>query len=147
MQATHYLQQFGITEAESKVRILNCNPESTGSTPNMEWVDPSQLPKLTFADHSFNLALCSKVLFMDLTRSEAFQLESLIELTRVAGEVRVFPIVNDNGHPSVYLGPVLQALQEKGFGVELREIKADPNTRKAAEKGALLRVWNPSCAL
>ena len=52
------------------------------------------LPELPFASKSFDLALCSHLLFTWATHlDEQWHFDALIELCRVAEEVRVFPLV------------------------------------------------------
>jgi hypothetical protein len=52
----------------------------------------SELPTLPFPDDSFDLALCSHLLFLYSQQlDEEFHHSSLLELCRVAKEVRVFP--------------------------------------------------------
>ena len=60
-----------------------------------------ELPRLPFAEQSFQLALCSHFLFLYTNQlSEAFHVESVLELCRAAGEVRIFPLVSLDGGPS-----------------------------------------------
>ena len=74
------------------------------------------LPSLQFADGSFELALCSHFLFLysDVFSFE-FHLESILEMSRIAGEVRIFPLLDMSAQPSAHLKPVLQALRDFGF--------------------------------
>jgi hypothetical protein len=74
------------------------------------------LPSLQFTDGSFELALCSHFLFLysDVFSFE-FHLKSILEMTRVAGEVRIFPLLDMSAQPSAHLQPVLQALRDLGF--------------------------------
>src|SRR5436309_11651524 len=59
------------------------------------------LPKLDFADGEFDLALCSHFLFLYSERlDEAFHVDSICELLRVAREVRIFPVTEMDGRPS-----------------------------------------------
>jgi SAM-dependent methyltransferase len=52
------------------------------------------LPTLPFADTTFDLALCSHLLFSYADRLDrAFHVDSIVELARVATEVRIFPLV------------------------------------------------------
>lgn len=83
------------------------------------------LPALPFPDASFDLALCSHFLF---TYSEQFTTEfhvqSLLDMARVAHEVRVFPILNAfDGAISPHLQTVMQALRERDYGVEVRTVE------------------------
>jgi ubiquinone/menaquinone biosynthesis C-methylase UbiE len=51
------------------------------------------LPDLPFADGSFAVALCSHLLFCYPQLGRGFHQAALEELTRVAREVRVFPLL------------------------------------------------------
>jgi hypothetical protein len=84
----------------------------------------AQLPALAFNDAQFSLALCSHLLF---TYSEQFSLdfhrEAILEMLRVAEEVRVFPVVeNFSGETSPFLNPVCEQLRENGYAVELERV-------------------------
>lgn len=83
-----------------------------------------ELPALPFASHSFDLALCSHFLF---TYSEQFSLDfhlaSLLEMARVAGEVRVFPLLTAfSGIVSPHLMGVVEALRSQGYDAEIRQV-------------------------
>jgi hypothetical protein len=79
-----------------------------------------ELPVLPFADEEFDLAICSHLLFL---YSEAlsldFHLQSIRELCRLAGEVRIFPFTDLRCERSPHVEPVTQALREAGFQVEI----------------------------
>ena len=52
------------------------------------------LPTLPFADRSFDLALSSHFLFLYTEQfDESFHRSSIVEMCRVADEVRVFPLL------------------------------------------------------
>ena len=58
----------------------------------------AELPKLPFANNKFDLALCSHFLFLYSDQfSEEFHLESILEMCRVAKEVRIFPLLKLSG--------------------------------------------------
>jgi hypothetical protein len=83
-----------------------------------------ELPTLPFASGSFDLALCSHFLFTysDLFSTE-FHLASIADMARIAGEVRVFPILTAfSGEPSPHLPGVIEALRERGYDVEVRRV-------------------------
>ena len=63
------------------------------------------LPRLPFADGSFDLALCSHLLFTWANVFDAAWHEAAIrEMARVAAEVRVFPLVHQgSGEPVEFL--------------------------------------------
>jgi hypothetical protein len=86
------------------------------------YVDAS-LPKLPFADDQFALALCSHLLFLYSVQHDAdFHLESILELKRVAEEVRIFPLLELGAVPSRHLGDVTAALERLGLRVERRRV-------------------------
>ncbi len=81
------------------------------------------LPGLPFPDGSFELALCSNFL---LLYSDEFSLEfhflSIKEMCRVAGEVRIFPLLNMRGEKSAYLNPLLESMSNFGFDVKIEKV-------------------------
>lgn len=76
------------------------------------------LPDLPFASSTFDLALCSHLLFTWATHlDESWHLAALIELCRVAEEVRVFPLVlQGTGQPVEFL-PSLRTRLHNQFGI------------------------------
>ena len=78
------------------------------------------LPSLSFAERSFDLALSSHLLFL---YSESWDAEAhraaIRELTRVATEVRIFPLLDMTGRRSAHLDPVRAALAEDGIESEI----------------------------
>ncbi len=83
----------------------------------------AQLPDLPFSDAQFNLVLCSHFLF---TYSELIStqmhLTFLREVLRVAGEVRVFPILDMDGGPSPHVEPVYDSLTSEGFEISVERV-------------------------
>jgi hypothetical protein len=83
----------------------------------------AELPKLPFADRSFDLALCSHLLFLySVQLGEEFHRESLRELCRVAQEVRVFPLLALGGQRSPYVDRSLADLRESGHEVSIERV-------------------------
>lgn len=82
------------------------------------------LPILPFDSGQFDLALCSHLLFTYSEQlSEAFHLESIIEMCRVATEVRIFPLLlNMSGEPSPFLQPVIEELEAQGYRVQIKQV-------------------------
>lgn len=99
---------------------------------------------LPFADFTFDFALSSHYFFADLDQQDVnFHVQAIQELARVAKEVRIFPLIDQHGQTSSFLGPLLLALQQAEFGIEVREVNF-----KLQEKGnAMLRVWAQKCQL
>ncbi|OUR65051.1 SAM-dependent methyltransferase [Methylophaga sp. 42_25_T18] len=81
------------------------------------------LPKLDFSDHQFDLALCSHFLFL---YSDHFTLEqhikSVLELCRVAKEVRIYPLVSLDGKGSPHLDLVIDKLNEYNIETQLQPV-------------------------
>nr|WP_155707366.1 SAM-dependent methyltransferase [Gloeocapsopsis dulcis] len=99
----------------------------------------AELPNLPFDSGKFDLALCAHLLF---TYSEQFSLEfhlkSVLELCRVAKEVRIFPLlVNFSNDVSPWLEPVMNHLQNQGYTTEIKQVAYE------FQKGGnqLLRVY------
>lgn len=83
----------------------------------------AELPKLPFADASFDLALCSHLLFLySVQLGEEFHRDSLRELCRVAREVRVFPLLGFGGQRSPYVERSVADLRESGHEVSIERV-------------------------
>ncbi len=81
------------------------------------------LPRLPFKDREFDLALSSHLLFLYSGYfSEEFHVDSIKELCRVAGEVRIFPLLELDSETSRHLAPVTDRLQREGFSLEITEV-------------------------
>ena len=78
------------------------------------------LPLLPFEDKAFDVVLSAHFLFMYGDRLDyRFHLETLNELLRVANqEVRIFPLVDLEGHRYVYLNKIMSDLRIAGYQVE-----------------------------
>jgi len=80
---------------------------------------PASLPVLPFADATFDLGLCSHLLFLYTDHlSLADHISSARELLRVAREVRIFPLLTLSGERSTYLPALCEALIHEGCSVE-----------------------------
>ena len=83
------------------------------------YVDAS-LPELPFADDAFDLALCSHLLFLYSEHYDfAFHVDSIRALSRVASEVRIFPLLELGGMPSRHLQSVVDALDSSGLRTQI----------------------------
>jgi hypothetical protein len=81
------------------------------------------LPSLEFLDRQFELCLCSHLLFLYSEHlSLEFHLASILELLRIASEVRIFPIIKLNGEPSPYLETIIQTLSHQGFNSQIQSV-------------------------
>jgi hypothetical protein len=79
-----------------------------------------ELPSLPFCSGAFGLAVCSHLLFLysDLL-SEEFHLRSVLELCRVAREIRCFPLLTLSREPSPHLAAVQSAVSSRGWTSEV----------------------------
>lgn len=76
----------------------------------------AELPTLPFADASFDLGLCSHFLFLYTAQlGEAFHRSAILEMCRVAREVRIFPLLALGGQKSPYVTENLNHLRQSGF--------------------------------
>lgn len=78
----------------------------------------ASLPELPFAEKAFDLALCAHFLFLYSEQYDVpFHVQSIIELSRTASEVRVFPLLELGARPSRHLPAVMDALASAGLDV------------------------------
>jgi hypothetical protein len=83
-----------------------------------------ELPTLRFADASFDLALCSHLLFLYSAHlDEEFHHRSILELCRVAGEVRIFPLLALGGHRSPYVDRVMARIGAAGYDASIEPVR------------------------
>jgi hypothetical protein len=101
-----------------------------------------QLPRLPYATHQFDIALCTDFIFHHSLSSNEVQVV-VRELGRVASEVRIFPLLDANGKTSDALGPLMLLLQKNNYGVEVRQVPYQ--TLKGGN--AMLRIWEQECRL
>jgi hypothetical protein len=83
----------------------------------------AELPALPFPDLSFDLAVCSHFLFLYTTQlTEAFHQAAVIELCRVAREVRIFPLLALAGGLSPYVELVADSMRCRGYAVSIEVV-------------------------
>lgn len=98
----------------------------------------ASLPTLPFQDNAFDYGLCSHLLFLYSPQLDEQQhIDSVLELCRVAREVRIYPLVSikDNKR-SIHLPAVLSALTESGYRYE--EVSVDYEFQRGAT--TMLRI-------
>ena len=84
----------------------------------------AELPALPFADRFFGLALSSHFLFLYTEQlTEAFHLAAVLEMCRVAHEVRIFPLLALGAVPSRHVDPTVDALRQRGFQVSIQNVQ------------------------
>ncbi len=120
MQAQRNLQQFvwdTIQSVEELGRIRMQAMEAFLGDYDLgkrqgRYVD-AELPSIAFPDKSFDVALCSHFLFLYTEHlSEAFHRSSILELCRVAREVRIFPLLALDGRTSRYVASMVNDLSD-----------------------------------
>jgi hypothetical protein len=80
----------------------------------------ASLPNLPFASGEFDLAIISHLLFLYSEQLDLdFHLAAIEELLRVAGEVRIFPLLSIGGKPSPHVEPVSSQFAAKGVTNEI----------------------------
>lgn len=119
------LDKFGSAEALGHVRMQAMNwflqdfdmGKQQGRYLNVE------LPVLLFKEDQFDLALCSHLLFLYSEQlGQEFHVEAILELCRVAKEVRIFPLLDLSHQLSEHLEPVKQALEQAGFRASIEVV-------------------------
>jgi len=101
----------------------------------------AELPALPFRDKSFEMALCSHLLFLYTDQlTEAFHTAAILEMHRVASEVRVFPLLALDGRPSAHVPAVISRLRDAGREVTIETVPYE------FQRGGnqMLRIFSPS---
>jgi hypothetical protein len=82
------------------------------------------LPTLPFESKQFDLALCSHLLFLYSDQlSLEFHLASILEMCRVATEVRIFPLLlNMTCEVSPFVEPIVEALSDRGYSAKIKTV-------------------------
>ncbi len=83
-----------------------------------------ELPYLRgIEDQSYDLALCSHFLFLYSDHFDCeFHQAAIQEMLRVATEIRVFPLLTLSREKSIYVEPIVQALESSGFKVGIKKV-------------------------
>jgi len=97
----------------------------------------AELPVLPFSDQEFDLALCSHFLFLYSEHyTFDFHVQSISEMCRVAGEARIFPLLELGAKKSRHLNGAVEKLRSKGY--ECSIVKVDYEFQKGGNE--MLRV-------
>ena len=96
------------------------------------------LPSLSFKDKNFDLALSSHFLFLYSEHLDfEFHISAILEMLRVADEVRIFPLMTLNNTYSPHLKKVREVLAQKGYKSEI--IKTEYEFQQGANE--MLKVY------
>ncbi len=101
-------------------------------------IDYSPFTKL---DQTFELLLCTDFLFNSTQSLKSSSQDIMNELCKLAVEVRIFPLPEVKTTVAAELGPIMLALQNRNFGVEIRAV----NYPMRKDANAILRVWAKEC--
>ena len=83
----------------------------------------TELPSLPFTDKEFDIALSSHFLFLYSSNlSLDFHRKAINEMVRVAGDIRIFPLVNVNAVPSRYVEHIKKELMKKYYKVAIEKV-------------------------
>ena len=83
-----------------------------------------ELPHLDVPDNQFDLALCSHFLFLYSDHfSYEFHRRAILDMLRVAREVRVFPLMTLMLKPSPYVGPLIEELHALGYRAQIHTVQ------------------------
>jgi len=94
---------------------------------------PMSLPQLPYEDRQFDLALCSHLLFLYSQHFSAeFHRNSIKEMCRVAGEVRLFPLLELGSIKSRHIDPVSSQLRAEGYQISI--VKVDYEFQKGGNQ-------------
>ena len=92
-----------------------------------------ELPKLDFKDDSFDLVWSSHFLFLYSEHfDEEFHKSAILEMLRVAKEVRIFPLLDLKNEKSPHLKPILQLLNALNYNYEI--VKTEYEFQKNANE-------------
>jgi SAM-dependent methyltransferase len=82
-----------------------------------------ELPHLPFKPDSFDIAVCSHLLFLYTDRlSLEFHQRAIEAMCDVAREARIFPLLTYNAEPSPFVEPLQQALAQAGYQVSIETV-------------------------
>jgi hypothetical protein len=82
------------------------------------------LPALPFAERTFDVALSSHFLFLYSTHlSLDFHIAAIEEMLRVAGEARIFPVLDLDARTSPHLHSAMAHLTGVGYEVMLQQVE------------------------
>lgn len=119
------LDKFGSAKALGEVRMQAMNrflQDSDSGKEQGRYLN-LELPVLPFTANQFDLALCSHLLFLYSEQLDLdFHIESILELCRVAKEVRAFPLLDLSHRLSAHLKPLIQTLEQAGFIATIEEV-------------------------
>jgi hypothetical protein len=108
---------------ENRINTLKCFVADYGAGKLVQRYRTGALPSLDFTANQFQLALCSHFLFLYSEQlTYEFHRDAILEMLRIAPEVRIFPIMTLKLEPSPYLAPLMAELTDQGFVVSIETV-------------------------
>jgi hypothetical protein len=105
----------------------------------------ASLPNLPFVDGAFRLAVVSHLLFLYSEHLDAaFHVESILELLRVASEVRIFPLLTLEGRWSPHVEPVRSVLNAADCTVEILSVPYEFQRAEGHAGSRMMRIQRPT---
>ncbi|MFW5442707.1 MAG: SAM-dependent methyltransferase [Methylococcaceae bacterium] len=119
------LDKFGSAEALGQARMLAMNQflQDFDQGKQQGRYLNNELPILPFGKDQFDLALCSHLLFLYSEQLGLdFHIKAVLELCRIAKEVRIFPLLDLTHQTSTHINLVLHALADAGFIASIENV-------------------------
>jgi SAM-dependent methyltransferase len=115
---------YGSPDARTQMRDRAIQRFAVDHSAHPERYLAAELPDLPFAARAFDLAVCSHLLFTWATDlDEQWHHDAILELCRVATEVRIFPLVlRETGDPVPFMERLLARLGDVGIAAERRTV-------------------------
>ena len=127
-------EHLGRIRMEAMAAFLDDYEQGTTEGRYLPW----KLPDLSFQDQQFDLCLCSHLLFTYSEQLSAdFHEKAILEMCRVAREVRIFPLLDMGGKLSPHVDPVRQCLRRNGYQPQIESV--DYEFQRGGNE--MLRVW------
>ncbi|PSQ05960.1 hypothetical protein BRC95_06450, partial [Halobacteriales archaeon QS_5_68_33] len=83
----------------------------------------TDLPATPFADRAFDLVLSAHFLFLyDDRLSYEFHLDTVLELLRISGQLRLFPLHGFDADQSDLVTKLVESLQSAGYTTDIRVV-------------------------
>ncbi len=119
------LEQFGSAEklGQTRKQAMNLFLQDYDQGKQQGRYLDVELPVLPFAQGQFDLALCSHLLFLYSDQLDLeFHIKSILDLCRVARQIRIFPLMNLSHQLSQHLEPVREALATAGYSAHFEQV-------------------------
>ena len=108
---------------ENRVKVLRAFAADYENARTQGRYVAGELPALDFERKRFDLALCSHFLFLYSNQLPyEFHRAAVLEMLRIAPEVRIFPLLTLTLNVSSYVQPLIDELQTHGYSVNIEKV-------------------------